>query len=258
VGNVSVEIWGTHGEPVVLVHGSGDLEPATVWEHQRRLAARYRLLLLTRPGYGARPVLPRATLDQDIDEILDVLEDEGGGHLIGYSYGGCIALQAAARRPELIHSLAVIEPPAFAVARDVPVVEHIIATLRRAYAPERPLNTDEFLVRFLCALEQRLPATFTLPAPERKGIEAMRAEPAPWDVPIPLAALARPPFPSLVLSGGWSPAFEAVADVLTERLGAEREVCASKGHYILDLGEPVNQRLETFLCAHGGKDGRSP
>lgn len=38
-----VQVWdqedtGQLGEPVVLVHGSGDTHPAFVWQHQRPLA----------------------------------------------------------------------------------------------------------------------------------------------------------------------------------------------------------------------------
>src|SRR5213593_4186598 len=55
--DLHVQVWGT-GEPVLFVHASfGDGEQD--WTAQRQLAARYRLLLLDRRGYGDSP--PRET-----------------------------------------------------------------------------------------------------------------------------------------------------------------------------------------------------
>ena len=54
----------------------------------------------------------------------------------------------------------------------------------------------------------------------------------PWTAEIPLDALAQTPFPKLVVSGGHSEAFDAVCDVLEERLGAERAVLPGNGHAV--------------------------
>ena len=252
-----VQAWdqvdkGQPGEPVVLVHGSGDTDPAFVWQHQRPLAAHYRLLVVTRPGYGDRPVVPRGNVEQDAREIGELLAQVGGAHVVGYSYGGSVAMIAAAVRPALVRSLAVIEPPAFAVARGNPDVEDLIERLRLAYAPERPLSTGEFLARFMKCLDPSFPDEIELSPADRKGIEAMRAEPAPWELAIPLDALAATPFPKLVISGSWSLAFEAVADTLTQRLAARRVIIEGAGHYILDTGERVNRELEAFFAPGKG------
>lgn len=238
--------WG-EGEPVVLVHGSGDTNPSFVWRNQRPLAARYQLLVVTRPGYGERPIIPRDNVEQDVQEILSLLEKHGGGHLVGFSYGGLIALIVAAKRPDLIRSLMVIEPPALAVARGNPAVEETIRQAKVAYEPERPLSAEEFLVRFMKILLQDFPDTIELPPDDRKGVEAMQAEPAPWKIEIPLSSLAVTTFPKLVVTSGESGPFEAIAEVLSQQLGAKLAVCAGKGHYILDAGEPFNQLLEAFL-----------
>jgi pimeloyl-ACP methyl ester carboxylesterase len=250
--DMPIIIWG-EGELVVLIHGSGDTDPAFVWQHQRPLADRYQLLLVTRPGYGARPLVQRSSVEQDVREVCDLLASlaghdiQSGAHLVGYSYGGCIAMMAAARCPERVRSLTVIEPPAFANARGNPAVEERITRLRLAYDEVETLTPEEFLRRFMAALGQELPDSLALPPEDRKGIEAMQAEPAPWELEIPLAALAETTFPRLIVSGDWSLAFEAVADVLTERLHAERAILSGADHYILDLGEPFNQRLDAFL-----------
>ena len=55
------------------------------------------------------------------------LDAEGSTHLVGHSYGGVIALLAAARCLEAIRSLTVTEPPAFGLVRGQPEVEDWLA-----------------------------------------------------------------------------------------------------------------------------------
>ena len=68
----------------------------------------------------------------------------------------------------------------------------------------------------------------------------------PWEAEIPLDDLAAAPFPKLVVSGGHSAAFDAVCDVLAERLGALRAVLPGAGHSPQRLGEPFNELLASF------------
>jgi hypothetical protein len=68
-----------------------------------------------------------------------------------------------------------------------------------------------------------------------------------WEADVPLDALAQAPFRTLVLSGGHSPAFEAVCDTIAQRLGAQRDVIAGRGHTIPSTGAAYNARLEAFL-----------
>jgi pimeloyl-ACP methyl ester carboxylesterase len=72
-------------------------------------------------------------------------------------------------------------------------------------------------------------------------------ERSPAEAVIPFDELAAAPFPKLVVSGGHSPAFEAVCDVLQERLGAERAVVPGAGHSVQRLGEPFNELLAEFV-----------
>jgi hypothetical protein len=72
-------------------------------------------------------------------------------------------------------------------------------------------------------------------------------ERGPWTAEIPLDELAATPFPKLVVSGGHSAAFEAVCDVLEERLGAQRAVLPGAGHAVQLLGEPFNELLAAFI-----------
>jgi len=65
---------------------------------------------------------------------------------------------------------------------------------------------------------------------------------------IPLDDLAAAPFPKLVVSGGHSAAFDAVVDVLVDRLGAEHAVVRGAGHSI-PRAPGYGETLAAFLDA---------
>jgi pimeloyl-ACP methyl ester carboxylesterase len=72
-------------------------------------------------------------------------------------------------------------------------------------------------------------------------------ERSPAEAVIPFDELASVPLPKLVVSGGHSAAFDAVCDVLEERLGAERAVLPGAGHSVQRLGEPFNDLVTSFV-----------
>jgi hypothetical protein len=87
-----------------------------------------------------------------------------------------------------------------------------------------------------------------LPPEAERGIRALMAERPPWEADIPLDELAAAPFRTLVISGAHNAAFDAVCDVLEERLGAERAVLRGAGHGLVRApGYP--ERLEAFWTA---------
>jgi pimeloyl-ACP methyl ester carboxylesterase len=58
-------------------------------------------------------------------------------------------------------------------------------------------------------------------------------ERSPAEAVIPFDQLRPASFPKLVVSGGHSAAFDAVCDVLEQRLGAERAVLPGAGHSLM-------------------------
>jgi pimeloyl-ACP methyl ester carboxylesterase len=164
---------------------------------------------------------------------------------VGHSYGGVISLLAASRRPELVCSLTVIEPPAFGIARGRPGVDEFIERIDRHWS-EGPRDPDEFLRGFLALVGSSIPAgEFT---PELlQGARTLMVERSPAEATFPFDDLARAPFPKLVVSGAHSAAFDAVCDVLEERLCAERAVLPGAGHSLQRLGKPFNDLLTGFV-----------
>jgi pimeloyl-ACP methyl ester carboxylesterase len=239
-----VERLGT-GPPVVLVHGSV-VDGSATWREQRPLAQRWTLVIPDRPGFGEGPPVER--VDFEVDALLVAQLLEGGVHLVGHSYGGVVCLLAAARRPEAVPSLTVIEPPAFGIAKGNPAADSFVARATDLWTdgPEEPAG---FLAAFLRLVGSNLALPEPLTPELERGARLLMVERPPWEAEIPLDALAAAPFPTLVVSGGHDPAFDAVCDVLERRLGAERAVIPGAGHSVQRTGAPFNERLEAFLAA---------
>ncbi|MBL7261900.1 alpha/beta fold hydrolase [Paractinoplanes lichenicola] len=120
--------------PAVLVHGTFSWA-LRAFEFQRALARSRRILLPDRRGFGDSPDLDRSqandssvgddhgleiTSDYAVDavDLLVLMSGAGprGVHLVGHSYGGTVAMLAAAARPDLVRSLVMVEPCAHTVA----------------------------------------------------------------------------------------------------------------------------------------------
>ncbi|HEY8705249.1 MAG TPA: alpha/beta hydrolase [Gaiellaceae bacterium] len=227
---------------VLFVHGSVVNGDAT-WAAQRPLAERFELVIPNRRGFPPGPDVESVDYDDEAAWLDGFLEP--GTHLVGHSYGGVIALLAAARRPGLLRSLTVVEPPAFAVARGNQAADAFGEAATRMWE-DGPHEPEAFLRGFLRAVNAPIPRGTFSPA-LLQGARTLMVERYPWAAEIPLDELAATPFPKLVVSGGHSEAFDAVCDVLEERLGAQRAILRGAGHSVQRLGEPFNELLAAFV-----------
>ena len=238
------------GPPAVFVHGSFGWGDET-WSAQWPLAEEFELLLVDRRGFGRSAAAGRVDFDRDADDVASLLPV--GAHLVGHSYGGVVALLAAARNPEAVRSLTVIEPPALALVRGDPAAEEFIAEVN-----DLSRTTDDpssYRTGFLRAFG--FPANHT--ELEGTALEAARAsmtERPPSEAEIPFDLLARQRFRKLVVRGDWRKApptaqrragaiFHAICDVLEKRLDAERAEFPA-AHNPQLLGGPFNDRLRAF------------
>ena len=226
----------------MLVHGSV-VNAKLTWSAQRPLAARFKIVAPNRRGFPPEPEVDHVDFEEEAVWLEPFLTP--GTHLVGHSYGGVIALLAGARRPELLRSLTVIEPPAFGVARGVPAADEFTARIEEHWT-NGSRDPAEFLRGFLRLVGSSTPpGDFT---PELlQGARTLMVERSPAEAVIPFDELAPTAFPKLVVSGAHSPAFEAVCDVLEERLDAERAVLPGAGHSVQRLGEPFNELLASFV-----------
>jgi pimeloyl-ACP methyl ester carboxylesterase len=242
--SLHVERWG-EGPPVVLVHGSV-ADGHSTWTEQRPLAARWTLVVPDRPGFGENQPVERVDFDVDAPLVTELLAD--GAHLVGHSYGGVISLLAAARRPEAVWSLTVIEPPAFRIARGNADADEFVERGQEHWR-SGPRDPEAFLRGFLQLVGSAIDPPSPLSPTLQRGAEMLLVERGPWEAQIPLDNLARAPFPKLVVSGAHHPGFDAVCDVLAQRLSAERAVIPGAGHSVQRTGARFNERLEAFLLA---------
>ena len=205
------------------------------WPRQEALASRFELVVPNRPGFPPNPPIERVDFDHDAVWLQEIVEP--GDHLVGHSYGGVVALIAAPALP--LASLTVIEPPAFGVAREDPAVARWLEG-----AAQLPRDSVRgYLEAFLHHVGAPFPLPDPLPPDLQQGAEAFYAERRPDEAEIPLEPL---PYPVLVVTGDHEPAFDAVADVLCERLGAERLVLPGAGHAVQNA-PGFNEALEEFL-----------
>jgi len=243
MNDLYVRIWG-QGERIVLLHGSNTEDVELIWSKQRVLADQYQLIIPDRRGYGQSPKREYAwTYQNDVQDVMGLLGK--GAHLVGLSSGGLIAMLLTAQRPELVSSLTVIEPPVFGVAREHSDVAQVIEAMKPVY--QSSSTPESFIVGFVKALGQTLPEPVHLSSQHRKGIEATMGEPEPWNVSLPLDVLAALSIPKLVVSGDWHPAFMTTADILAQRLHAERLLIQGAGHGAQGSGKPFNDRLEAMI-----------
>jgi pimeloyl-ACP methyl ester carboxylesterase len=227
---------------LLLVHGSV-VNAELTWRAQNPLADRFEIVAPNRRGFPPGPGVERVDFEDEAVWLEPFLEPSA--HVVGHSYGGVIALLAAARRPELVRSLTVIEPPALGVGPGVPAVDEFVARTEELWT-RGPRDPGDFLRGFLALVgSSSPPGTFT---PELlQGARTLMVERSPAEAVIPFDELARARFPKLVVSGGHSRAFEAICDVLEQRLGAERAVLPGAGHSVQRLGAQFNELLASFV-----------
>lgn len=93
----------------MLVHGA--MDRAASFGRMARHLEGLPLVRYDRRGYGRSAALAAAPLERHVDDLLEVIGPRRAV-AFGHSFGGVVALVAAARRPDLIRSLVAFEAPA--------------------------------------------------------------------------------------------------------------------------------------------------
>ncbi len=263
---VRVTVWGDVAgrETAVLVHGTFNWG-TNCFARQEGLGEKYRLVVPDRRGFGASPDLSGSEYSSDYEvdagDVVELLGD--GAHLVGHSYGGVVAMLAAARAPEKVRSLALIEPAAHRAADEHAVVAEAIraGTVFMDQARQRP--AEEYLELVFAAGQPR-------PEPEeylqRAAASALHERPC-WLAEIPIEQLAAGTYPKLVINGAWdatSPGYlpgagevmQVSGRTVAEKIGAEHHEITGAAHDAhKEQPEVVNQLLDSLWQAAPGKMG---
>jgi pimeloyl-ACP methyl ester carboxylesterase len=156
------------GEPVLFFHGvllSDAFRPMLA---QPGVADSHQCITWRRRGYaGSRPGPSSDSIVEAAADGRALLEHLGieRAHVVGHSYGGCVALQLALDAPEMVHSLALVE----AALLVGPQEDAYRASLQRNVAAfaaggDPEAFVDEFIgVRwpdYRAILDQELPEAF--------------------------------------------------------------------------------------------------
>ncbi len=236
------------GPPLVLVHGiAGD---ASRWVTSRRLAEHFTLHALDRRGRGKSDDASTYAIAREVEDVAALVEAIGGEvFLFGHSFGGLLALEAAARTG--VKKLLVYEPyaPAVAASASSPISQSFEAMVG---------EPDALLVRFLREIVQmndadvarlrasgawgaRLAAAPTIPR-EMIGVEQHQA--AFFE---PLVARGTP---TRFLLGERSPAFirDATQRFHAQLPGSDVIELPGQGHVAMDTAPDLFEReVRTFF-----------
>jgi pimeloyl-ACP methyl ester carboxylesterase len=108
-----------YGEPMIFVHGT--LSGFGAWEVVGpQIAKKYRFIAYAQRYFGSGPWLDEgtgfsvATHAADLVELITQLV-AGPVHIVGWSYGGGVAMIAALQKPSLVRSLILYEPSVISV-----------------------------------------------------------------------------------------------------------------------------------------------
>jgi pimeloyl-ACP methyl ester carboxylesterase len=249
--SVHVTRWGNSGPTVLLVHGSAQGSALGGNRHfsgQECLAERgWQLVIPDRPGHGRSPAPGRPDdAEADGELVAELLGD--GAHLVGHSFGGCVALAAAARRPSAVRSLTFIEPGMQKVALGAPEVRwfvlRLLATIVFSFSGAARAKRFSELVRVPPEVGGGLDAEELTRL--GRALAKMRI-PSKDTLERELAIVKRERIPLLVVTGGWSPAFEATADQVAALGGGRRRVISTPHHFPQHVSGEFNNLLASFM-----------
>ena len=265
--------WGETGPRVLLIHGGvqGGLGggPGTFREQKALAEKGLQLRVADRPGFGQTP--SRGPDDMQADSVWASAELGDGAHLIGHSFGGAVALLAAARRPSAVRSLILIEPaliPLLPGSRAMRTNRGARADFLRMgeawLAAQTPADYGLTLARDLGVLSQGTSDGVAIDldrqSAQELGCALLRARVASADAMRKAAhAVGKAGIPVLIVTGGWSPTFDAVGEVSAEFTQGRHVIVRSPNHFIqLMASEAFNETATNFIQMAERSDASPP
>ena len=149
IGGIELEyeVQGT-GQPVVLIHGSFVADGLRPLLAEPSLTERCQLFLYHRRGFAGSTRLDApigmAQMASDCRAFLEYVGVQRA-HFVGHSYGGSIALQLGLDAPDVVHSIALLEPTLFAVPSAPQLMESFAPAFQMYEAGDKTGAIDGFL-----------------------------------------------------------------------------------------------------------------
>jgi pimeloyl-ACP methyl ester carboxylesterase len=201
------------GDPVVFIHGAFIADSFRPLLAESALAERYKLITYRRRGYGSTNASlgkTPVTAEQQSADCASLLRYLGvrRAHVVGHSFGGCVALQLALDAPELVRSLALLEPALFVGASAQAYRESLLRSTERYRREGANAVMEEFFrARWphysRGALEQAVPGAFEQASADAPTTFELDIGLTDWTFGKDLARCIY--LPALVVLGGDSP-----------------------------------------------------
>ena len=235
------------GEPLVMIHGG--FQDYRMWlPFVPALSRSYRVIAYSRRNHHPNRADPNGTPDfaaddhaEDLLKLVMALKLRPV-HLVGHSSGASTALFFAARHPELVRSVVIVEPPVASLLTSAPqdqqAAKAFMAELGKALGALR--RRDDLSAVRLFADAVGGPATYERRTAEQK---AMMFDNLAAHIADATAKRQRPDFtcamaqriraPVLLISGTRSPAFfNRIAERLSDCLPNERRTAIAASHTV--------------------------
>jgi len=143
------------GEPVLLIPPGPIADGFGPFVMEAALTERYQFISYRQRGQAgssrARPPVSFAEHAEDAAALLGYL-DIGRAHIAGHSTGAVTSLQLALDHPDLVHSLALLEPPLMNVAGAAAFLEKAGPSVA-IYNEGRPEEAIAAFISVACSLE---------------------------------------------------------------------------------------------------------
>ena len=201
------------GPTLVLLHGL--FMDHTTWDHvSEELGRQYRVVAPDLPGFGQSEKPPESRFPYGINAFADAVVDLyaglelGRAIMVGHALGGAVAITLAARHPELISRLVLIDALCYAAPQDL-ASRVALAPLIGGFAFKQLWGKSAFKAYFkesYLSRDARLPSArldsyyevFNTPAARASALATLRAT---RDTRAVVAHIARISTPTLVIWG---------------------------------------------------------
>ena len=250
------------GPALVLLHGFG--LDRRMWAPQAGLAGRFFLVTYDLRGFGASTPMDPGVPYTHADDLFALLDHLGAGAvaLAGLSFGGLVALQAAAQSPDRVRALVLMDALLPGVRWDPECRAGFAEVDRQVSAGGVTAGQQAWLHHPLFAGVRRDPglaAQLAVMVSDYPGQHWLGQDPETAG-PRPAEMLGGLTMPALVVAGEQDmPCFLEMTGILAGGIpGAEHTLIPGAGHMVnMERPAEVNALLTSFLAkaAHGGDDG---
>lgn len=252
------------GRPVLLIHGDFSHGRGAWGRQLDALAGEARLIAVDRRGFGRTPAgSGEPSIAGDAADIAALLDHLGIESVVvgAHSYGGLVGIELAARFPDRVNGLVLVEPPYLSLIPADPDAAALAAEVGALGAERGAWTPEELAERFFRLVAgdrefELLRASSAWPGIAYQGQRIDRAETVAKFSQHRLDALD-PAISVRVFRGGQShPALRHAAAEIARRANAPLVTVPEAGHAVQLVGDVVTEGIRDLLRQTAAKSLR--